>query len=116
MSEPLSYGSGLTPAEGIILATKVQTTQTHLSQKLCWERCVDAMAADVPQSSLACADACVSKFAETAMVVSYESQKFQAEVMRQQQLQAFYSRSVVTIGFTSLIGCLGCYLFRAGDD
>merc|ERR1740123_789360 len=97
--------------------------------KLCYERCSvgmhdepDARARaaggqeELPPPARRCVDACVHKFADTAMLVSLESQRFQAQMMRQQQLESLGTKVLWGGGATAVVVGVGCCLLRGGDD
>uniref|UniRef100_A0A7S1S5D6 Mitochondrial import inner membrane translocase subunit n=1 Tax=Alexandrium catenella TaxID=2925 RepID=A0A7S1S5D6_ALECA len=118
---------GMSPVDAVMFGAKFETELNKLNLKLCWERCVDTMhraeegAPTTGEQVLSdptrrCVDACVSKFAETAMMVSMEKQMWEAEMMRQQQAQSMAFRATCGAAVTAAAVGLGCYLFRGSDD
>merc|ERR1719213_1573645 len=106
MMDPMS---GLSNADAVVFSTRVQMEQNRQIQRLCWDRCVDTQH-DIsttasssthqdPQDILAdptkrCIDRCVSKFADTAMLVSAESQMWQLKAMRSQAIQDLTTKAM----------------------
>merc|ERR1719336_365103 len=95
----------MSPVDAVMFGAKFETELNKTNLKLCWERCVDTnhlSEEGAPTSgeqvlsapTRRCVDACVSKFAETAMMVSMEKQSWEAEMMRQQMGQAMVWRGM----------------------
>merc|ERR1712226_1788944 len=104
--------------------TKVTTSHGNMVQKLCWERCIDAIkdttGKPVGEDGLtkparACVDACTSKFTDTALLVSEQSQAWQEQVLGVQQKQATIKKAILGTGAAAAVIGIGCYLF-AGDE
>mmetsp|Transcript_86236 Transcript_86236/g.239100 ORF Transcript_86236/g.239100 Transcript_86236/m.239100 type:complete len:120 (+) Transcript_86236:48-407(+) len=117
---------GMSNVDAVIFGARFETEMNKLNLKLCWERCVDSMQGPeepgatgerlLPEPTRRCVDACVSKFADTLMLVSVEKQLWEAEALRQQQLQAVASRAVWGAAAAAAVVGFGCYLFRGSDD
>mmetsp|Transcript_39782 Transcript_39782/g.80381 ORF Transcript_39782/g.80381 Transcript_39782/m.80381 type:complete len:124 (+) Transcript_39782:70-441(+) len=118
---------GMSPVDAVMFGAKFETELNKLNLKLCWERCVDTMhtpeegAPTIGENALneptrRCVDTCVSKFAETAMMVSMEKQIWEAQMVRQQQSQSMAFRASCAAAATAAAVGLGCYLFRGSDD
>merc|ERR1719401_116280 len=109
----------------MLFQARFETQQGNTIQKVCWERCADGLLEDrgsasgstdrLPEPTRRCLDACVSKFADTAMLVSAESQQGQINEMRQQQLQQLTSRAALGVLATAAAVGLGAFLLK-GDD
>merc|ERR1712050_395477 len=99
------------PVDNMMFQARFDTEQGKLIQKICWERCADGLLAGTQESSggaeklpdptRRCLDACVSKFADTAMLVSTESQLWQLNEMRTQQMQQLTSRAALGLVATA---------------
>uniref|UniRef100_A0A7S2VSU0 Mitochondrial import inner membrane translocase subunit n=1 Tax=Zooxanthella nutricula TaxID=1333877 RepID=A0A7S2VSU0_9DINO len=122
----LSADSGMSAMEAMVFQARFETQQGNIIQKVCWERCADGLLEDsgsavgsadrLPEPTRRCLDACVSKFADTAMLVSAESQLWQINEMRQQQLQQLTSRVALGLVASAAAVGLGAFLFKGGDD
>mmetsp|Transcript_70910 Transcript_70910/g.154045 ORF Transcript_70910/g.154045 Transcript_70910/m.154045 type:complete len:125 (-) Transcript_70910:10-384(-) len=122
----LSYQPEMSNSDAFIFAQRITTAQGNLAQRLCWERCADTMGsfegadrsddAGLPSAAKQCIEACVHKFADTAMLVSGETQLWQLQALRQQELGAARRRLAWGAGATFAALGLGCYLLGAGDD
>eukprot|EP00928_Gymnodinium_smaydae_P034737 TRINITY_DN24551_c0_g1_i1.p1 TRINITY_DN24551_c0_g1~~TRINITY_DN24551_c0_g1_i1.p1 ORF type:complete len:136 (-),score=35.19 TRINITY_DN24551_c0_g1_i1:106-513(-) len=125
------------PVEAMIVGQRVMNAHNNIVQRLCWERCADMMhdwdgprkngggvAASVsagadeelPLCARQCIDICTSKYAETAMRVSTETQNWQMQQIRQQQMQSSMTKLVLGAGAAAAVAGLGWHLFRAGPD
>merc|ERR1712232_1516147 len=113
--------------DSFMFQAKVDVEQNKLMQKLCWERCADAMVNtntstsavgpdDLPEAGRRCIDRCVHKLADTAMRVSVESQIWQAKAARQQAVQTLATRTGCVLGAVAVAAGVGCYLFKGSDD
>mmetsp|Transcript_20510 Transcript_20510/g.33988 ORF Transcript_20510/g.33988 Transcript_20510/m.33988 type:complete len:120 (-) Transcript_20510:4-363(-) len=113
------------PVEQVMFAAKVETENAKVMQKLCWERCgmdtqeLTAIPADgqdaLPEPARRCLDRCVSKFVDTALLVNFETQAVQMQIMRQQQLQNLTAKVFWGLGVSTAAVALGCYLCKGGD-
>uniref|UniRef100_A0A7S2B1I4 Mitochondrial import inner membrane translocase subunit n=1 Tax=Alexandrium andersonii TaxID=327968 RepID=A0A7S2B1I4_9DINO len=122
-----SIMESMSPVDAVIFGARFEQELSKTNLKLCWERCVDTMHTAEEGAPTAgehvlneptrrCVDACVSKFAETAMTVSMEKQLWEADMMRQQQAQSVAFRAACGAAATAAAVGLGCYLFKGGDD
>eukprot|EP00747_Dinoflagellata_sp_TGD_P166945 gnl/TRDRNA2_/TRDRNA2_190563_c0_seq1.p2 gnl/TRDRNA2_/TRDRNA2_190563_c0~~gnl/TRDRNA2_/TRDRNA2_190563_c0_seq1.p2 ORF type:complete len:123 (+),score=24.18 gnl/TRDRNA2_/TRDRNA2_190563_c0_seq1:96-464(+) len=114
---------GMSPVENIIFSTRVEQAKNNLVQRLCWERCIDTISDvglkeedSLPLPSRQCVDACTSKFSDTAVLVQYHTQVWQAEAIRQHQIQTLVTRAAIGAGALAAVAGVGCYLFHGDHD
>mmetsp|Transcript_70035 Transcript_70035/g.167977 ORF Transcript_70035/g.167977 Transcript_70035/m.167977 type:complete len:131 (+) Transcript_70035:112-504(+) len=128
--DPLQQASH---ADQVIFLTKQASEQNFLFQRLCMERCIDAMqlgeatskssgsgaAAEdstLPPAASRCADICVNKLFDTSNCVAMEMQSWQEQAARQQQMERLAGRTILGMGGLALAGGVCWYLFRGGGD
>eukprot|EP00929_Paragymnodinium_shiwhaense_P040479 TRINITY_DN21133_c0_g1_i1.p2 TRINITY_DN21133_c0_g1~~TRINITY_DN21133_c0_g1_i1.p2 ORF type:complete len:129 (+),score=18.52 TRINITY_DN21133_c0_g1_i1:102-488(+) len=114
-------------ADAMVLGQRVTNAQNELVQRLCWDRCQDTLRSweprsagtgsdEMPQAARQCIDACTSKYTESSMIVSLETQAFQERLLRQHQRRsALTTLALGAVGTGAVVG-LGCYLFGGGSD
>eukprot|EP00441_Pelagodinium_beii_P022534 CAMPEP_0197657162 /NCGR_PEP_ID=MMETSP1338-20131121/44462_1 /TAXON_ID=43686 ORGANISM="Pelagodinium beii, Strain RCC1491" /NCGR_SAMPLE_ID=MMETSP1338 /ASSEMBLY_ACC=CAM_ASM_000754 /LENGTH=129 /DNA_ID=CAMNT_0043233471 /DNA_START=56 /DNA_END=445 /DNA_ORIENTATION=- len=119
---------GMSYGENLVFTAKFETEQLKLAQRLCWDRCSDTLrgtealptglnAGDqLPDPTRRCLDMCFSKFCDTAVVVSQESEAWNAEQIRAMNQQSLATKAAIGTIATGLMVGLGAYLFRGGDD
>mmetsp|Transcript_86128 Transcript_86128/g.278247 ORF Transcript_86128/g.278247 Transcript_86128/m.278247 type:complete len:122 (-) Transcript_86128:73-438(-) len=114
----------MSQADAILFEARFQTESLKRIQSLCWDRCADGLLAEstedtgdkLPDATRKCLDRCVSKFTDTAIMVSVHSQNVQAALMQEQQMQQLASRAALGAVVSAAAVGLGCFLFRGGDD
>ncbi|CAK0890915.1 unnamed protein product [Prorocentrum cordatum] len=116
-------GGGL--AEQLVFQARFGTEQSKVLERLCWERCIDTLQVEegsaptldrLPERTGRCLDTCVHKFTDTAVLVSTESEFWQACEIRKAQQAQLAARAVW--GGATVACTLGvcCYLFRGSHD
>mmetsp|Transcript_29799 Transcript_29799/g.47812 ORF Transcript_29799/g.47812 Transcript_29799/m.47812 type:complete len:128 (+) Transcript_29799:68-451(+) len=125
---PPAQDAGMGNVDMVMFTARFETEQHKVLQKLCFERCTDTMKGSevqafgpgshelLPEATRRCLDLCFHKFSDTAVLVSAESEAWQADQMMRSQAQTVAARAAIGAVATAAAVGLGCFLFRGGDE